>query len=143
MPYVVLCCSRNLLQTAAWTRICIRNRNCVWCFCGASAYISTKNSTSSQTTAKPKVTSTVKNDIVDLPRTGSALKTDPYHAFPNIIDNYAGYATKSPISNGTLYQLSGSLNGTAGRFEWIVQNQQVTHRMFVKGGTINGIQILP
>ncbi len=110
---------------------------------GGSAYLSTRGSTSSQTTAKPKVTSTIKNEVIDLPRTGSALKTDPYHAFPNIVDHYAGYATKSPISNGTLYQLQGSLNGVAGRFEWIVQNQQVTHRMFVKGGTINGIQIMP
>lgn len=110
---------------------------------GGSAYVSTRGSTSAQTTVKPKVTSTIKNEVIDLPRTGSALKTDPYHAFPNIVDNYAGYATKSPINNGTLYQLQGSLNGTAGRFEWIVQNQQVTHRMFVKGGTINGIQIMP
>lgn len=52
-------------------------------------------------------------------------------------------ATKSPISNGTLYQLQGSLNGTVGRFEWIIQNQQVTHRMFVPGGGINGIPIMP
>jgi len=35
-----------------------------------------------------------------------------------------------------------NLNGEAGRFEWIVQNQQVTHRLFVKGGGINGIPIL-
>ncbi len=41
------------------------------------------------------------------------------------------------------YQLEGSLNGTAGRFEWIIQDQKVTHRMFVKGGTINGVQIMP
>ncbi|MFR8011653.1 MAG: RHS repeat-associated core domain-containing protein [Clostridia bacterium] len=110
---------------------------------GAGAYVGARGGTSSQKTAKPKVRSTIKNKIIDLPRTGSALKTDPYHAFSNIIDNYAGYATKSPISNGTLYQLQGSLNGVEGRFEWIVQNQQVTHRMFVKGGTINGIQIMP
>lgn len=110
---------------------------------GAGAYVSTRGSTSSQTTAKPKATSTIKNEVIDLPRTGSALKTDPYHAFPNIVDNYAGYATKNSISNGTLYQLQGSLNGVEGRFEWILQNQQVTHRMFVKGGTINGIQIMP
>lgn len=110
---------------------------------GVGAYVSTQGFTSSQTTAKPKVTSTIKNEVIDLPRTGSALKTDPYHAFPNIVDNYVGYATKGPISNGTLYQLQGSLNGVEGRFEWIVQNQQVTHRMFVKGGTINGIQIMP
>ena len=85
----------------------------------------------------------IKNDIIDLPRTGHALKSDAHHAFNNIVDNYAGYATKSYISNGTLYQLQGSLNGVAGRFEWIVQDYSVTHRMFVKGGTINGIPIMP
>ena len=47
------------------------------------------------------------------------------------------------INNGTLYQLEGSLNGKIGRFEWIVQNNSVTHRMFVKGGGINGIPIKP
>ena len=111
--------------------------------CGAGAYLNTKRSNSAPSTTKPKVTSTIKNDVIDLPRTGSALKTDPYHAFPNIVNNYAGYATKSPISNGTLYQLQGSLNGTVGRFEWIIQNQQVTHRIFVPGGGINGIPIMP
>jgi len=85
----------------------------------------------------------IENDLIDLPRTGSVLKNDKYHAFNNMIDNYVGYATKSPISNGTLYQLSGSLNGIGGRFEWIVQDNLVTHRMFVKGGTINGIPIMP
>ena len=71
------------------------------------------------------------------------MKTDAHHAFSNIVDNYAGYATKSDINNGTLYQLLGSLNGKDGRFEWIVQNEQVTHRMFVEGGGINGIPIMP
>ena len=92
---------------------------------------------------RPKIIAEIKNDIICLPRTGSAFKTDAYHAFPNIVDNYAGYATKTPISNGTLYQLQGSLNGVTGRFEWIVQNHQVTHRMFVPGGGINGIPIMP
>lgn len=85
----------------------------------------------------------ISNDVIDLPRVGSALKTDAFHAFPDIVDNYAGLATQSSISNGTLYQLQGSLNGTVGRFEWIIQNQQVTHRMFVPGGGINGIPIMP
>ncbi len=85
----------------------------------------------------------ITNDITSLQRVGSALKSDAYHAFPDIVDNYAGLASKSPISNGTLYQLKGSLNGVEGRFEWIVQNNQVTHRMFVPGGEINGIPIMP
>ena len=90
-----------------------------------------------------RCSNSISNDILDSPRTGSALKTDPYHAFPDIVDNYAGYAQKSQINNGTLYQIEGSLNGKVGRFEWIIQNQQVTHRMFVPGGRINGIPIRP
>lgn len=93
-------------------------------------------------TMKRRECTTWEADIIDLQRTGSALKTDAHHAFSDIVDNYAGYATKSSIHNGTLYQLSGTLNGKVGRFEWIVQDQQVTHRMFVPGG-INGIPIMP
>lgn len=49
------------------------------------------------------------------------------HGFNDIVDNYAGYATKTPLNNATLYQLDGSLNGLAGRFEWIIQDGNVTH----------------
>lgn len=49
--------------------------------------------------------------------------------------------TQPAIINASLYQLSGSLNGKYGRFEWIVQDNAVTHRMFVPGGGINGIPI--
>ena len=92
---------------------------------------------------RSNVASIISNDIINLPRVGHALKTDPHHAFPDIIDNYAGYATVTSINNGTLYQIEGSLNGIGGRFEWICQNGQVTHRMFVKDGSINGIPIKP
>jgi RHS repeat-associated protein len=84
------------------------------------------------------------NPIQGLPRTGSALKTDPYHAFPDVIDNFAANATGAQLRNGaTLYQVEGSLNGVAGRFEWIVDGGKITHRMFVKGGTCNGVPIKP
>ncbi len=85
----------------------------------------------------------ISNDIINLPRVGSALKSDPFHSFPDIVDNYAGMATKTSLRNAMLYQLEGSLNGHLGRFEWIVQDHQVTHRLFVKGGGINGIPIRP
>jgi len=110
---------------------------------------------------------TITNDILESPRTGSALKvddikpiykTDPVtgksnmvqefpagtqaHGFNNIVDNYAGYATKTPLSNATLYQLDGSLNGTLGRFEWIIQDGSLTHRIFIQGGTMNGVPIV-
>jgi filamentous hemagglutinin len=84
------------------------------------------------------------NPIGGLPPSGSALKTDPYHAFSDIVDNFASSATKTPLRNGVdLYQLEGSLNGVAGCFEWIVDNGNVTHRMFVRGGTMNGAPIKP
>ena len=106
---------------------------------GVGAYATTNNRTRRQSSSV-----SIQNDIIDLPRIGSAVnKNDPYHAFPDIIDNYAGYATRCKINNGTLYQLEGSFNGVSGRFEWIVQDQMITHRMFVKGGSINGIAIMP
>nr|WP_052170719.1 RHS repeat-associated core domain-containing protein [Massilia sp. JS1662] len=68
------------------------------------------------------------------------------HGFPDVVDNYAGGATGFPLRNGaTLYQVDGGFNGAAGRFEWIVDPNLggVTHRMFVPGGTINGIPVKP
>ena len=110
----------------------------------------------------------ITNDVLDSPRTWSALKVDNIkpiykidpvtgksymaqefpagaqaHGFNNIIDNYAGYAIKTPLSNATLYQLDGSLNGVASRFEWIIQDSSVTHRMFIQGGIMNGAPIIP
>jgi len=86
----------------------------------------------------------ITNDVLESSRTGSALKGDAYHAFSDIVDNYAGSATRTNLGNGaTLYQLDGSLNGTVGRFEWIIQNGMTTHRMFVPGGTMNGVPIIP
>ena len=112
--------------------------------------------------------SSITNDILDCQRKGSALKVDEIkpitqinpktrrpeiikefpataqsHGFNDLIDNYAGYATKSLIRNGTLYQLKGTLNGVQGRFEWIIQDGYVTHRMFVRDGTMNGVPIKP
>ena len=88
----------------------------------------------------------ISNPVVDSVRTGSARKTDPDHSFPDIVDNYAGYASSFTIVGGdgkerTLLQLEGSLNGTPGIFEWIVdpdESRGVTHRRFIRGGTITG-----
>ena len=111
---------------------------------GAGAYASSSSQSRRQKSySPPKVKKVVQNNVVNAKNVGSALKTDPHHAFPKIVDNYAGYATQTPVPNGTLYQIKGSLNGVSGRFEWIVQDGQVTHRMFVKGGGINGIPIVP
>jgi hypothetical protein len=43
----------------------------------------------------------------------------------------------------TLIQLPGTVNGVAGRFEWIVEGDRITHQMFVRGGTISGVPIKP
>lgn len=94
-------------------------------------------------TSNKHTSSTINNDIVSKPNVGSALHTDSYHRFPNIVDNYAGDATRFEIPNGTLYQIQGSFNGYNGRFEWIIQDNQVTHRLFVRNGTINGIPSRP
>ena len=112
----------------------------------AISNVANKSSPAVQSTSK--VVSEVKNDVISLERVGSALKTDLFHSFPNMVDNYAGYATQTPLNNGaTLYQLAGSwtnqIGSYVGRFEWIVQGGHVTHRIFVEGGGLNGIPIMP
>ncbi|MBQ7362822.1 MAG: hypothetical protein IJW48_00055 [Clostridia bacterium] len=81
-----------------------------------------------------KKSDTIKK-IYWMQKTGSASKKGTHHSsFPNIVDNYAGYATKFNIKNGTLYQIKGAYRGVDGRFEWIKQNGYITHRMFVEEG---------
>ena len=94
----------------------------------------------------PKI---VSNSVVDNARVGaSANKLDPYHRFSDIIDNYAGDAsrfdipTKGPggkvIRTSELRQIEGSLNGKSGVFEWIVDQGNVTHRRFITDGKVTG-----
>ena len=86
------------------------------------------------------------NRVVKSVRTGSAVKSDKYHSFSNIVDNYAGYSKKFRIRGGDgvkrqLYQLKGSYNGKKGIFEWIIDPNPlkgVTHRRFIPGGRITG-----
>jgi hypothetical protein len=110
----------------------------------------------------------ISNDIIGKPRVGSGLKNDvpkptqlplenygrpavrefgpkpKGHGFPDMVDNYAGDATVFDLGKGAkLYQLEGSNNGTEGRFEWITQGGNVTHRQFVPGGRITGKPIKP
>ena len=72
------------------------------------------------------------------------MKTDAHHAFPDIIDNYAGKA-KSFLLEGadgktrTLYQIKGGLSKEKGIFEWILDNEgRITHRRFIPNGKISG-----
>lgn len=86
------------------------------------------------------------NPVVNAIRTGSALKADPDHAFPDIVDNFAGLAERFAIEGGDgkvrlLLQLKGSLNGIPGIFEWIVDPDEslgVVHRRFIRHGRITG-----
>jgi len=100
--------------------------------------------TSPKGTGAGNKTVDIKNPVLDNTRSGSALKGDAQHAFNNIIDNYAGDATKFPLKGGdgvnrSLYQLKGSLNGKKGIFEWIVDPVKgVTHRRFIPGVGITG-----
>ena len=71
--------------------------------------------------------------------TGDGLAVRAVSKVDDVVDNYASLATKTNINNGTLYQVKGTLNGKNGRFEWIVDNNKVTHRLFVEGGEINGM----
>jgi hypothetical protein len=95
----------------------------------------------------PRVRSGLKVDIpkaVSVPGGGvrEFAQTPLAHGFPDIIDNYAGAGSSFTLANGaTLYQVAGALAGVEGRFEWIVDNGSVTHRMFISGGSINGIPI--
>ncbi len=82
-------------------------------------------------------------------RTGSALKTDAYHLAPDwVVDDIADNGTVFQIIGGdgvpaTLVQMPGEVNGVAGRYEWIVQGDVVTHQRFVPGGSINGVPNQP
>lgn len=63
------------------------------------------------------------------------------HGFSDIVDNYAGFAQITDLGNAKLYQIQGSQNGVPGRFEWIIQDGQVTHRMFIRNPELNGVPI--
>jgi hypothetical protein len=79
----------------------------------------------------------------------SALKDDAWHRSAAFAaDDIADNGTVSSITGGDgvqrlLIQAPGEVNGVAGRFEWILEGDRITHEMFVRGGTINGIPIKP
>jgi Putative peptidoglycan binding domain len=82
--------------------------------------------------------------------TGSALKDDINHRAASWMrDQAAENGSVFKITGGdgiqrTLIQMPGELNGTPGRFEYIVDGDgNLTHQMFVEGGSINGVPIKP
>jgi hypothetical protein len=90
-----------------------------------------------------------RNPLQGLPRVGSANKTDVFHSFSDIVDNYVVDAQKFSLSSGAdLYQLEGAYSyynkagdwvTSDGIYEWIVDQNQVTHRVFIPSGTVTGI----
>jgi RHS repeat-associated protein len=64
------------------------------------------------------------------------------HAFPRIVDNYAGQGLVTPLKGGdgvirTKVELQGTYNGRKGSFEWIIEGDRtINHRLFVpqRGG---------
>ena len=81
--------------------------------------------------------------------TGSALKDDIFHMA-------ATFKRADAAENGarfrlvggddrvrTLFQLKGDLNGVPGRYEYIVDQGQLTHQRFVPHGSLNGVPNKP
>ncbi|RNB88787.1 hypothetical protein EDM59_06685 [Brevibacillus nitrificans] len=119
------------------------------------------------TLIKGQTLGVIKHPVLDYTRVGSALKADPYHAFNDIIDNYASYAAKFALTgqrdgiDKTLYQIEGSMvvyetkyvfdkatrntimttvrKDIEGVFEWITTpKNEVTHRVFIPNGKVTG-----
>lgn len=93
-------------------------------------------------------------DAADLVRgarpVGSALRGDAFHRSATwAVDDIASSGSVYRHVGGdgvqrTLIQTPGELNGIAGRFEWIVDDfGNLTHQLFVKGGSINGVPTRP
>lgn len=88
-------------------------------------------------------------DFQSKPRVGSANKVpDGQHGFNDIVDNYTGDASKFDIDTkgpggivtrkSELRQIEGSNNGVDGVYEWINDNEEITHRRFIPGGVVTG-----
>lgn len=62
---------------------------------------------------------------------------DLYHAFPSIVDQFAGEGSQSTIVGNdgvtrSLIELPGAINGKEGSFQWIIgSDNSVNHRLFV------------
>lgn len=92
-------------------------------------------------------------EAADLVRTAqpvcSALTADAWHRSASFV--VGDIAQKGTVSRTVgadsvsriMIQMPGEVNGVAGRFEWIVGGGKLTHQMFERGGTINGIPIKP
>jgi hypothetical protein len=91
------------------------------------------------------------NAIANGDRVGSALQRDVFHLAPAWADtgDIAVYGQEFSVTGAdgvtrTLVQSPASVNGVAGRFEWIINpDETISHEFFVAGGGINGVPIKP
>jgi RHS repeat-associated protein len=80
---------------------------------------------------------------------GRALASDVYHRSATWMRDIAvrsgtHYSIQSGNVRAVLTQVAGELNGLPGRFEYIVNRAgQLTHQLFVRGGSINGVPSKP
>lgn len=83
------------------------------------------------------------------PSAGSALKTDPMHLAPRFVKDLAADGQSFTIRGAdgiqrNLVQTLGEVNGEAGIFEWIVDNNGVLmHQRFIPGGSVTGFPNQP
>lgn len=123
-------------------------------FLAAVATVAVKAIGSLISTPKAPSAPTVSDEeLLAAERSGTALsKSDPAH-------RASTFVTDDMVKNGTRFWITGNdgkqrlliqlgnqeLNGAAGRFEMIYDpaTKTITHQMFVKGGTVNGIPIKP
>ena len=80
---------------------------------------------------------------------GRALASDLFHRASTWMRDVAArsgthYSIQSGNDRAILTQVAGELNGMPGRFEYIVNRAgQLTHQLFVRGGSINGVSSKP
>ncbi|WP_235509186.1 hypothetical protein [Terrabacter sp. Soil810] len=99
--------------------------------------------------ARPSTPAEAEERIRRAQPSGSALKSDPLHRSGSwVVEDVAEKATVFMLVGGdgvsrTLVQMPGSVNGVAGRFEWILEQDRITHQLFVRDGRITGVPIKP
>ena len=104
---------------------------------GSETYKYTTSSNTDSTTSSSYGTNPYSN-ITYTPKVMAQMSntSDPYHAFPSIIDSYIPYGSSSTLIGGDgvmreYISFPGSINGTDGFFEYILEpDGTCNHRLF-------------